>query len=945
MAAANPARTSWVPEEVNGNVTPLWYRPIEAYIPQNAQIIAARDKVYVPTARGLYALNAANGDLVWRFDTQLPIGNSPTVARGTLYVGGYDRKLHALNADTGQRLWAFNGADAGYSANPLVVDDRVLVGNRDGYFYAIGAHTSPNRGQMLWRYKTGSAIDQSAAYRNGVVYFASNDNYAYALRADNGQLVWKSAKLPGDGFHSYWPVVYNDKVVFALASGYRTNLEPGTATMKDASGTPYAKIYDMERDDLWGNEPENTEIGPRLSPQPWSNGYPVIDAGRITEYMESNPNVTARQHKPWRRAFVILNTSNGAEYTFDSDGDGNPEYAPIAQWGTHSGNRYPPIVGPNNMLYQSNIFEKHYIPQGRVMGWQFGTKYLSMLAGQGAVDEPQALSAGGETIYRVICCDRAGDFFSVRAGRPNGMLWNYSRPLAQLAPDYDQMWWGVLDGDVDRLKGNFGNKNGVYHNHGDQNPIVPYKGRLYVHRSNAVLSFGTGASRGRLPLLTAATVVDNITAPTLDELKSRLATEVQKIVNAGPLRPGYYNAGQFQYTQLANYFDNPGDMLEALTRAYPYLPTQLQGQVRTYLRDHFNRYFNPTMFARMGWPDGAAREDMPLPPEVQADLANHGKSTNVGERWPWPYPQQNFYGMWKYAAIFPADALLVYNLAKSKLQVPSNPDTSRWGQWPWELNGYITGYMGFLRLQELAGRSGADAALRTQVTNELNRLLEGRANAFTKDTPWVTSDGSAPGGGSYHWRTFNVSRNFIMLSPELGEYLNFRIPDRVRDALAEYNRIAPYWFVSRFNSVVNEGVMQNLYDYFALFQAKSYILGESRNELTKYLDVPSFGRGDLLYILNLVASIEAPPGPTMNDTTGTATTGAPSECNLSCDLNCSGKADHYDLDMIKSKIGTSDVMADLDRSGTVDEADVAAFAYRCLLRSEESTEPRAGNQP
>ncbi|MFU8773273.1 MAG: PQQ-binding-like beta-propeller repeat protein, partial [Anaerolineales bacterium] len=191
-AAANPQRTSWTSEEVSGNMQVEWYRPIEAYISQNVQVIASQGLLYISTARGLYALSAENGAVAWRFDTEMPIGNSPTVYHGVVYVGGYDRKLHALDATSGKWLWSFDQASAGYSTNPLAVDGRIFAGNRDGYMYAIGAQGTPQQGQLLWRYKTDGPINLSAAYQDGVVYFASNDNHAYALRAEDGQLMWKS---------------------------------------------------------------------------------------------------------------------------------------------------------------------------------------------------------------------------------------------------------------------------------------------------------------------------------------------------------------------------------------------------------------------------------------------------------------------------------------------------------------------------------------------------------------------------------------------------------------------------------------------------------------------------------------------------------------------------------------------------------------------------------
>jgi hypothetical protein len=103
----------------------------------------------------------------------------------------------------------------------------------------------------------------------------------------------------------------------------------------------------------------------------------------------------------------------------------------------------------------------------------------------------------------------------------------------------------------------------------------------------------------------------------------------------------------------------------------------------------------------------------------------------------------------------------------------------------------------------------------------------------------------------------------MMMVPEfydelnrLGLLLSFRT--KVQQATDEYNTVGPYWFVSRYTASIAESTTQNLYDYPAMFQAKAYLLKEPREELTKYLDVPAFQRGDLFYIQNLIASIEAP---------------------------------------------------------------------------------------
>ena len=856
MVAANPQRTSWTPAEVSGNLRVEWYRPIEAYIPQNAQIIASKGLLYIATARGLYALRADTGALAWRFDTEMPLGNSPTVdsKTGVLYVGGHDRKLYALNARTGARLWEYAGAQAGYDTNPLVINGRVILGNRDGAIYAIGAHGTLQQGQLVWKYTTGGPIRFSAAVKNDIVYVASNDNYAYALRVSNGSLVWQSQyKLSGDGFNSYWPVIFNDPVsrkdyvVFVAASGYRASSAPGYKSLR-CGGYPYCDQLDIFNGNVTGT------LGPVVSvDQPWAQGKTVVDYSNVTQYLENNPNPHPYFHKPWRRFYFILDAQTGQEYTMDTDLDGFPEYAPVDPYLSNSGNPYPPVASPDGFLYMGNGYEPN--GQGRFMGWRMGTPYF-VVTGlmSSAVDEPNAFSSGGRLIYRSICCDRVGEWVNGSGAWNHGVLWNYD--LAGKAPGYDEMWWFFDPNFLERLGGNYGNMNGIYHNHGDQNPIVPYQGRLFIHRSNTILAFGTGQARGKLPLLSANAVTQSLSTPTVADLRSRLAVQVQRIVNAGHLRPGYYNTGQFNdtYPELRDYFDNPGDTLRTLSEAYPYLPDALKSQLKTYLQSEFRAYFDPVMYASIGWADGASREAMPLPPEVTADLKNYPKSTHTiyNNEWSWSYPQVNFYAMWKYALnVAPENALRIYNLAKSKLVVPAGGDANLYRLRPWVLNGYIAGYTGFLRLQELASMTTTDSALRASVSNELDRLLRLRVSSFSKDSPFTSQD-------HYTRRTLNVARNFILLTPELGDYLNRNALSQMRAAISEYHSVGPYWFVSRYTASIAESTMQNLYDVPAMFQAKAYILKESRAELTKYLDVPAFERGDLFHIQNLIAAIQAP---------------------------------------------------------------------------------------
>ena len=283
MVAANPQRTSWTPEEVGGQLRPEWFKPFEAFIPPHVQIIAANNTLYISTASGLYAIDSTTGAEKWVYATEMPLGHSPTIHNGVAYVGGLDNKIHAINATSGAGLWTFSGG-GGFETNPLIVDDTLYAGNRDGKLYAITI-SGANTGQLDWSYQTGGPILFSAAYNNGTLYFASNDSFAYALNASSGALTWKSAKLPGAGFYSYWPVVYEDKVIFSGSNAYSTAVSwPGSG-----------QLVKLELQELYTNQgvPPGSTIGAVSSAAgDWASGTRTINASRIYDYFDA---------KPWRR--------------------------------------------------------------------------------------------------------------------------------------------------------------------------------------------------------------------------------------------------------------------------------------------------------------------------------------------------------------------------------------------------------------------------------------------------------------------------------------------------------------------------------------------------------------------------------------------------------------------------------------------------------------------
>ena len=206
-----------------------------------------------------------------------------------------------------------------------------------------------------------------------------------------------------------------------------------------------------------------------------------------------------------------------------------------------TGNTYPPIVGLNDdVIYQNALTGRTANfgnSRGYVTGWNIGTPHLSLVSTESSGEEPQSISGAGMSSIAAFAVTASGAGMTWRPGGA-ATCGITATQLTTKAPGYDVMWWGTsYPGNLSRLVGAYGNQNGIYNSHGDQNPIVPYGGKLYIHRSNAIIAFGPEPGAGQQPLLTINPVTDAVVAPTPEDLKAHLEAEVQAIVNCRKPQP------------------------------------------------------------------------------------------------------------------------------------------------------------------------------------------------------------------------------------------------------------------------------------------------------------------------------------------------------------------------------------------------------------------------
>lgn len=357
-----------------------------------------------------------------------------------------------------------------------------------------------------------------------------------------------------------------------------------------------------------------------------------------------------------------------------------------------------------------------------------------------------------------------------------------------------------------------------------------------------------------------------------------LEKEIRRMIEAGHLMPGYcssgisdwhlaYVAGQF----LLDYWHNPADSIYTLLRALPLVPAQIHGPLEEYVKKEFGDY-PPDKVWHIGWKDGAWRDNFDPPPEVAEDFENWPPNSLKDCKFSgWSFPPYNIYALWQYADAFGGGEELY---ARSVPLVPPVKPEMTWAYgMTWECTGALTlnstlaGLIGYARLAGLSG----EAVEVSRAEARLARLMLLKAAMLKNPLSLADSGYSRYGHHGYTldkfgpdevrmlpvraWYEFTI--DFVNMTPEVARMLRDYAPDGVRAYVESFEDRHPYWFVSMAEEIAGEGKSCTFYDYVSLFQAKALALGEGPDKLERYLDIPAVEIGDLFYIQNLCALIEA----------------------------------------------------------------------------------------
>ena len=192
------------------------------------------ERLYIGSADGnLYAFNINNGKELWRFKATSIIRSTPAIDKRNIYFGDYLGKVFAVNKMNGSLVWTFstfgdtiNNEQYPFDrkailASPTLSDDKLFIGSRDGFLYALNTST----GKELWHYDYHiSWIISTVAIKDNILITGTSDGrFFHALNINDGKEIWRF-KTNGPVWASPF-ISGNDIVVIPSNDGYTYALE------------------------------------------------------------------------------------------------------------------------------------------------------------------------------------------------------------------------------------------------------------------------------------------------------------------------------------------------------------------------------------------------------------------------------------------------------------------------------------------------------------------------------------------------------------------------------------------------------------------------------------------------------------------------------------------------------------------------------------------------
>jgi outer membrane protein assembly factor BamB len=292
--------------------------------------------------RTMYALDAETGDTVWTFETGYVqngqgIDGSAAVSGGNVYFGSDDFKFYAVSESTGDLEWSYEVATTGFNpqtygvqASPVVVGGVVYTGadmsqgdnvNLVDNLIALDSDT----GDLIWSFDTNGRVYSSPAIDGDTLFVATFQGSFYSIDiTSGGQIFPPNTRWSKDYEHGFMgsPMLHNKRVYI------------GEGQYQEPKGTYRLLAYTYSGAEIWSYDVEYPIIS---TPIPYDGNLFFADYGGTVHVVKEEGNggttdLVWKHHLSNREIWsstlvtdgkVLIGSTDGKLYCLDIVGNGD----------------------------------------------------------------------------------------------------------------------------------------------------------------------------------------------------------------------------------------------------------------------------------------------------------------------------------------------------------------------------------------------------------------------------------------------------------------------------------------------------------------------------------------------------------------------------------------------------------------------------------------------
>jgi hypothetical protein len=808
-----PAPIAETPSAIKSPFRLAWARYFEGERLGTAmEPVLGGGRVFVATHQGnLYALDAATGNPLWRVSSGSPFLHSPAYSDGMACAANVEGNLLCVDANKGKLKFASKAGS--FSASPVMDHYGIYVGSRTGQFLAFN-----RSGRLLWKRDLHAPIRQTALVVGRRVYVTSDDLRVHGLDAATGKLLWVSEPLSGQTARDNPPVY----------------VKAGTKNYLVVRTNPVQNMAQRIAEDR-----HLLSVQAGVDDSDWRK----IDAWIKSDEARGNPELWEREQQAVIRHLQI-HPDTQTFFVLDAETGKRAAIPPVLWAAGCQGVGTPPVALPDGRLF---VFYR-----SAYGNWNHGVAplvALGILVVRKNRITPLFHNRGQQPPWNTFwgTADEsenftlAGDLILISH---QGTLSGFNLQTGDLSPI-----WGERD-----TYGGFRNlpwARNEWHGPARSRAVVSGK-RIYWQTGSRILCVVSGEDgKPAEPVGIRVASVPGITllsrsASDKTGLRKRLQAQVAEILSRR-WSPLYVEPG---LSGREFFFENSGDLFQALALSYPFLSDEIKKRVKVRLAEEWENHRPYIMDAGYPLTAGARREYFPLPKSLL---------TRLGSDRP-PLPFGNLYSVWLYATRCGEWPRVLASWSEIKASFRSFMATG------WKLDGakgdryanrYLASLIAFGKIAERAGdREAATQArnLADSTTKELIRWW--RRAAEEARLPVFNGSGDLDrfignGGGVFFEVHPHQSKLalFSDLTPEVASLIRSKAPESVSSVWSAFEALCPTWYVTGEERQVHFGENDVDPPDFALsaFRAMAWLRNASAATLAQRADLP-FCRADLEYV-------------------------------------------------------------------------------------------------